>query len=398
MGIDVAAGVAVTGAADGVRPPESFVSGPGVFLRGLTEPVDGLVLAVPEQWFDAAGAARREALYGELAEGLGMPLRQFVPRAVAAVASLEQSSGGHLVCRLEADGVVAAVCGVRGRSVTLCGVEWRAASAGPPVGSPREPQNPQEARRAALLLSRARVQARYRAAPLCLPREVTAGAVLDAFAPVEQSLRSALLPLLAGLTASEGVTQVLLDGGLRRHPLAGAAVQEAATGAPVRVLEDHAAALGAFLVARGTVRIPEAARHRLSLRVHRVHQGLLTEAELPLAVPGGPVALSLQGSGRGPVQEPVRESVQKPVQESVRDGAHDATVDVPDGHRPEVLIRLGDTEIRVPSPALRPGRYRLGLHSAGNGPGVLALRPEDGGETVLLPLSGPAGARTGDTE
>ncbi|WP_374084235.1 hypothetical protein [Streptomyces chrestomyceticus] len=391
VGIDVAAGVAVTGAADGVRPPESFTSGPGAYLRGLTEPVDGLVLAVPEQWFDTAGAVRREALYGELAEGLGMPLRQFVPRAVAAAASLEQSSGGRLVCRLEADEVVAAVCGVRGKSVTLSsGVEWRTVGAGPPVTSPQEPGNPQEARRAALLLSRARVQARYRAAPLWLPQEMTAGAVLDAFAPVEQALRSALPPVLAGLTASEGVSQILLDGGLRRHPLAGPAVQEDATGAPVRVLEEHAAALGALRVARGSVQVPETARHRLSLRVHRVRQGLLTEADLPLALPGGPVALSV----RDPEGEPVGASVR----ESVRDDAHDATVDVPDGHRPEVRIRLGDTDVRVPCPALHPGRYRLGLHSAGKGPGVLALRPEDGGETVLLPLNGRAEARTGDTE
>ncbi|WP_206505548.1 hypothetical protein [Streptomyces chrestomyceticus] len=386
MGIDVAAGVAVTGAADGVRPPESFVSGPGAYLRGLTEPVDGLVLAVPEQCFDAPGAARREALYGELAAGLGMPLRQFVPRAVAAAASLEQSSGRHLVCRLEADEVVAAVCGVRGQSVTLSsGVEWRTVGAGPPVTSPREPEIPQEARRAALLLSRARVQARYRAAPLWLPQEVTAGAVLDAFAPVEQALRSALSPVLAGPTASEGVSQILLCGGLRRHPLAGSAVQEVATGAPVRVLEEHAAALGALHIARGSVQAPETARHRLSLRVHHVRRGLLVEADLPLALPGGPVALSVRAE-RGTVPE------------SVRDDAHDATVDVPDGHRPEIRIRLGDTEIRVPCPALRPGRYRLGLHSARGGPGVLALRPKDGGETVLLPLSGPAGARTGDTE
>ncbi|MEU5590797.1 hypothetical protein [Streptomyces chrestomyceticus] len=386
MGIDVAAGVAVTGAADGVRPPEPFVSGPGAYLRGLTEPVDGLVLAVPEQWFDTPGAARREALYGELAGDLGMPLRQFVPRAVAAAASLDQSSGRHLVCRLEADGVVAAVCGVRWQSVTLSsGVEWRTVGAGSPVTSPREPENPQEARRAALLLSRARVQARYRAAPLWLPQEMTAGAVLDAFAPVEQALRSALSPILAGPTASEGVSQILLGGGLRRHPLAGSAVQEAATGAPVRVLEEHAAALGALRVARGSVQAPETARHRLSLRVHRVHQGLLTEADLPLALPGGPVALA------------VRESGEEASSTSVRDDAHDVTVDVPDGHRPDVRIRLGDTEIRVPCPALRPGRYRLGLHSAGSGPGVLALRPKDGGETVLLPLNGPAGARTGDT-
>ncbi|MFI2238753.1 hypothetical protein [Streptomyces chrestomyceticus] len=385
MGIDVAAGVAVTGAADGVRPPESFVSGPGAYLRGLTEPVEGLVLAVPEQWFDAPGAARREALYGELAADMGMPLRQFVPRAVAAAASVEQPSGGHLVCRLEADEVVAAVCGVRGQSVTLSsGAEWRTVGAGSPATSPQEPEKPQEARRAALLLSRARVQARYRAAPLWLPQEVTAGAVLDAFAPVEQALRSALSPVLAGPTASEGVSQILLGGGLRRHPLAGPAVQEAATGAPVRVLEEHAAALGALRVARGSVQAPETARHRLSLRVHHVHQGLLTEADLPLALPGGPVALSVRAE-RGTVPE------------SVRDDAHEATVDVPDGPRPEVRIRLGDTDIRVPCPALRPGRYRLGLHSAGSGPGVLALRPKDGGETVLLPLNGPAGARTGDT-
>ncbi|MFF3273530.1 hypothetical protein ACFYWU_21785 [Streptomyces chrestomyceticus] len=386
VGIDVAAGVAVTGAADGVRPPESFVSGPGAYLRGLTEPVDGLVLAVPEQWFDTPGAARREALYGELAGDLGMPLRQFVPRAVAAAASLDQSSGRHLVCRLEADEVVAAVCGVRGQSLTLSsGVERRTVGAGSPVTSPREPEIPQEARRAALLLSRARVQTRYRAAPLWLPQEVTAGAVLDAFAPVEQALRSALSPVLAGPTASEGVSQILLCGGLRRHPLAGSAVQEAAAGAPVRVLEEHAAALGALRVARGSVQAPETARHRLSLRVHHVRRGLLVEADLPLALPGGPVALSVRAE-RGTVPE------------SVRDDAHDATVDVPDGHRPEIQIRLGDTEIRVPCPALRPGRYRLGLHSARGGPGVLALRPKDGGETVLLPLNGPAGARTGDTE
>ncbi|MFK8843878.1 hypothetical protein [Streptomyces sp. Ac-502] len=394
VGIDVAAGVAVTGAADGMRPPQSFVSGPGAYLRGLTEPVDGLVLAVPEQWFDAAGAARREALYGELVGALGMPLRQFVPRAVAAAASVKPPSGEHLVCRLEADEVVAAVCGVRGPSMSLSGVEWRATAAGPPVRSPQEPQNPQETRRAALLLARARVQTRYRAAPLCLPEEVTAGAVLDAFAPVEQALRSALSPVLDGRAAPEGVSQILLDGGLRRHPLAGAAVQEAATGAPVRVLEEHAAALGALRIARGAAQVPEAARHRLSLRVHRVRQGLLTEADLPLTLPGGPVALSVRESEG----ESAREYEGESLRESVRDDARDATVDVPDGHRPEVRIRLDDSEAHVPCPALRPGRYRLGLHSAGRGPGVLALRPEDGGETVLLPLSGPAGARTGETE
>ncbi|MGW3037429.1 hypothetical protein ACWDCB_40295 [Streptomyces sp. NPDC001178] len=370
VGIDVEAGIAVAGGTDGARPPESLPAGVGEYLRRAPEPVEGLVLALPEKLFDAAGAAPREALYGELADGLG--LRQFVPGSVAATASVERPLGRYLVCRLDAETAGAALCRATGREVELLGAEWRTTSADPQTVLVGDGVPSWETGRAALLLARARVQPRYRAAPLSPAGHVTAGAALDGFAPVEAALRSAVLAIRArhGQPAEDGGLQILVHGRLGGHPLAQDAVREATGGAPALVLEPHATALGALRLARGSVRAPAAAQYAVGLSVHRIRGGLLVGADIALTVEGQAVPLTVMDHDRA------------------------VTVDVPGAHRPEMWVRAGGREFEVPCPALRGGRYRLGMHSAADGLGVLVFRPDDAGEPVLVPLGGPPGETT----
>ncbi|MPY56349.1 hypothetical protein [Streptomyces spongiae] len=364
VGIDVEAGIAVTGGRDGVRPPEPLPGGAARYLRQCREQVEGLVLALPDQCFDEPGAVRREALYGEFADRLGLPLRQFVPRSVAAVASLRRSDGEVLVCRADADAAEAVLCRASGETVESLGAQRRAVTGRPRAEALGEPTG-----RAALLLARARTQPRYRAAPLRTPGNPTAGAVLDAFEPVEEALRSAV----TDARARHEDTPVLMDGALGGHPLARGAVQEVTGGRQPGLLETHAAALGALLVATDSVRVRTAARHSVSLTVHGVRRGLLVESDIPLTVLGEPVPMAVLERGRA------------------------VTVDVPEAQGPDVRVRRDGRETDVPCPGLRGGRHRLGMHTSGDGPGVLVFRPDDGGEPVLLPLGAPTAGTTGAT-
>ncbi|MFJ8630202.1 hypothetical protein [Streptomyces sp. NPDC093568] len=372
VGIDVDAGIAVTGDADSVRPPEPLSAEVAEYLCRVPERVDGLVLALRDQHFDAAGAVHRETLYGELADGLGLPLRQFVPRSVATAASVEQAAGELLVCRTDAGAAEAVLCRASGQVVASLNAAWHPVQGVTRATVPVEPTG-----RAALLLARARMQPRYRAAPLHTPGTMTVGAVLDAFAPVEQALRAAVSDVLARGNAYAGqeddALRILSDGELARHPLTFDAIRAATGGTRPRVMEEHAAALGALLVARGSVRSPATARHSVSLRVHRLRRGLLVESDIPLTVPGGAVPMAVLEHG------------------------HAVTVDVPETRRADVCVRASGRETEMPCPALRGGRYRLGMHTAGNGLGVLVFRPDGGGEPVLVPLGGPDGGTTGVT-
>ncbi|MFE7032446.1 hypothetical protein ACFU9Y_19225 [Streptomyces sp. NPDC057621] len=387
MGMDIGAGV-VASDADGDRLVRFAPHGPGEYLRRArdrSEDVEGLVLAVPDDWFDVGreGALRREALHRHVCSELGVPPGQFVPRSAAAVASTahSESAGGGtdwLVCHIATDGVGVGLCRLRGASVEPLGAT---SSPAPDEladlaefarfhGSSR----PERRRRAELLLARAQAVPRYRAAPV-YPDETgegagtfTAGAVISGFARLEAALKTAVLGLVKDRDAPH---RVLMSGGPTSHPLALDAVREVLEGPAsqhVEVIEPDAAARGALLIARGTVRVSDVARHSVNLAVHRLHRGRLVEAYIPLTVAGGPVPLTVTDQG-----DPLTVDVPRP-------GDFRLGIDVEEsGKGPHRALD-------VPHPPLPEGSCRLGLHAQRNGLGVLALRPVEGGESVLVPL------------
>ncbi|MET7606612.1 hypothetical protein ABZS96_29775 [Streptomyces avermitilis] len=388
VGMDIGTGALVIRDADGDRPPEFAPRGPRQYLVGERggECVQGLVLAVPDSWFDTGceGSARREALHRELVAGLGLPLRQFVPQSVAATAFAAREKAADdgpdwLVCHLATDVVGAGLCRLSGPSVSMLGAGSR-----PTPGEPaalaeltraHRSSGEDRERRAVLLLERARIAPRYRTAPVHGyeaaegRRTVTAGAVIDGFAPVAAALRAAVANLPG---RPDAPCRVLVGGDLASHPLALDAVRDALGGpcpqSPPEVLPLHAAAHGALLIAREAVEAPSVAQHSVSLAAHRLRRGMPEEVRIPLTVAGRPVPMTVTSDG-----EPLTVGIP---------GAHDLRIgiDVQEyGQGPHRARELT-------CPPLPGGSCRLGLYPAGPGLGVLVLRPTEGGEPVLVSL------------
>ncbi|GAA1288639.1 hypothetical protein [Saccharothrix xinjiangensis] len=310
--------------------------------------------------------------------GLGLPDPVPVPAALCAAAGwLDRlprpvEPAVHLVCEVGARTTAVALCAVDDRGVRLVRVE-RAGS--PDVadafGVPRDwlaRQGAARARRLAVVLDRAVRQHRYRATPVYLDhdRAVTAGAVLDALAPVAR--RAAEVAARFADELDHG-SAVVLSGVFG----ATAPVRDAVLGAVGRWRTPSALAVddvarGAMLVASGAVLARVDHPHTLGLPVRRISGGLLTSS-----------VLTLVEAGRPPT----------PVDAVVRVEAGDDPAPVllrPRGEGPWQPLTTG--------PVAPPGEYRVEVRAGRTTTGVLVLRPVAGGPPVTCPLPepGPGGA------
>jgi hypothetical protein len=324
--------------------------------------VDNLVVAVPDDWFDgtAAGAGEGESVRSALAD-LGAPPSALVPWSLAAAV---EDDGPVIVCTVTADRVTATTCDVARGTGQVRDSRTAAFARSPrrddlcrllvPSGSARD-------RRDALVLARARAVPRYLSTPVGPPvasRTITAGEVLDAFAPARSAVREVL--------PAGGSARVVLCG----DPVAVAVLLDDlrdAAGVPVEVLDAAAPARGAALIAGGAVTVRRPQPYTVDLPVRRLRAGMLVSERLPLVAAG---------------DEP-------PV--TVRAGGRDVEVEVPaTASRPfSVELRRGGTATVRALPSVPAGRYRIGLWPALSGPGVLVLRPVGGGPCQLMPLDGP---------
>ena len=345
-----------------------------------TDSTGDAVLAVPASWYAAGGATERERVCRLLAEH-GWTVRSVVPRWAAAVAALSTRKsardGTVLAGELAPDGVTFALARVdhdviealEPAPVTVpMSRELRrlatAAANAPDRGG---------ARRASVLLARARGVPRYRDTPVYRVADTpTAGEALDAFAPV-----AAAIAQCAARPAAAGVERVLLDGPLAAFPLVEQAIRAASPGwgrAEFTRTETGAAASGALLLAEGRYTAPRPAPYSVHLPVRRVRAGLLVSDRLRLTRAG---------------DEP-----------QVSPGASAVTVRVPEGdHRP-IVVEVDDgpgapAQIEVAASRLPAGSYRVGLWPVDAGPGVLAFRPDGPGPPILVPLPNPQGGSRG---
>ena len=342
-----------------------------------TDPSGEAVLAVPASWYAAGGAGERERVCRLWADR-GWTVRSVVPRWAATLSTpTGEREGTVLTAELSPDGVTFALARVAHRVVEALepapvtvpmSRELRrlavAAANAPDRGG---------ARRAGVLLARAREVPRYRDTPVYRGADTpTAGEALDAFAPV-----AAAIAECAARPAAAGVTRVLLDGPLAGFPLVEQAIRAASPGwgtAEFTRTETGAAASGALLLAEGRYTAPRPAPYSVHLPVRRVRAGLLVSERLPLTRAGDEPQVAPEASA--------------------------VTVRVPEGDDRPIVVELGDgpgapARIEVSASRLPAGSYRVGLWPVDAGPGVLAFRPDGPGPPVLVPLPNPQGVSRG---
>jgi hypothetical protein len=182
---------------------------------------------------------------------------------------------------------------------------------------------------------------------------LTAGTLIGAFEATRQRLAAAVAAVLHGGAAPD---RVVLVGGLGWLPLAAHTAVQAGNpaGAPA-VLGTEAAARGALLFALGAARLaPPEGLQPVAVPAHRFRNGLLEGISVDLlwtepfaAVPDGPLQID-----RGELQ---------------------------------VLVDGQARTARLPG--LARGRYLIGLRPTWPGPGLLVVRPADGGAAHLVPLT-----------
>jgi hypothetical protein len=347
--------------------PRRFLSR---LLADVRAQLDGdlghVCFAIPDNWLDGdvGGAYRHEAFRHVVEDELGVAAVSWVSQlsAVAALAAtLRRSSGPatYLVCDVGGTGVRAALCEVNGQEIrplatdTASGGGWQefsgALRAALPAGGALDLESwyltaPQQQARAALVLAEAATDPAFRdARAYSLPGsgegyDLTAGQLIDGFASTAERLRHAISAVLGGMRP----TVAVLTGGLAWFPLAAQAVAGGA-GIQPEILDPQAAAYGALLLARGTMRLPSISLPPVSIPLHRVSNGLLQEARLAL-----PWTSSFAAAGDEQV-------------------FFDS---------PNVLLDIAGQLSAVHLPGLAPGRYRIGVRSAGSGQGLLVLRSD----------------------
>ena len=333
-------------------------------VAGIDGPADGLCLAVPDAWLDGsvAGSTAQEALRHACQDELGITQLTWTGQlaAVATLVAERNGSGRYLVCDVGADGVRTGLLDVAGsvaRIVTAHdapGGGWRDFDAGLrsqlPDGGPPLPADWYESaktqdRRARAVLSRASSAPAWQESPaytvIGSAGEISllAGQVLDCFGPTEQRIRAGAAQVLGGGPP----VAVVLTGGFGWFPLAAQVLAEVA-GATVIVAGPAAAARGALLFARGSMRMaPPPVLAQVALPVHQVSAGVLTEASLEL-----------------PWAEPFASPADGPL---VLDG-------------PELTVDIAGRRATIGLPGLAPGPCRVGIRPGWSGSCALVVRPE----------------------
>ena len=344
-----------------------------------------LYLAVPDTWLDGtvAGARAAEALREAGEDAVSAEQISCVGQlaAVSAEAAGRLGSGRYLVCDIGGAGVRVAAFDVTDQAISTlaaysaAGDGWHDFNASvwslPPAGRDRLPadwylsaaaQDP----RATAVLRQALASPDYtqaRAYSFGNRCDLTAGEMIDCFAPTRERIREGVARASAAVPLP--LTHTVLTGGLGWFPLASLAVADATGIVPV-VMKPEAAACGALLFARGKARMNSRLdRPPVSVPVHRIKDGLLEPAGLPLSwtepftgLPEGPLTLEA----------------------------------------PELVLEIASRQVTAQLPGLVPGPYRIGLRPGWSQAGVLVLRPADadGGSPAhvvsIADLNQPPGA------
>jgi hypothetical protein len=383
MGAEVSAVATHVAVRDAGGAPHLHSGAEPAAVLGRLRAAGEAVLAVPASWYAPGGAKERERVCRLVADH-GWRVRSVVPRWAATVAAYLGAGNGPgggiaLAVELTPDGITLTLARVAGGVVE--------ALEPAPVAVPMSPglrrltdaaasaPDGGGARRASVLLARAREVPRYRDTPAYRGAGApTAGAALEAFGPV-----AAAISRCAAVPAAAGVTHVFLDGPLAAVALVEPAIRAARPDWAVAELTRTAAgtaASGALLLAEGRCTAPRPAPYSVHLPVRRVRAGRLVSDRLQLAQAG---------------EEP-------PVAPAA--GAAPVTVRVPEGNDRPIVVELADgpgtpARIELAASRLPAGSYRVGLWPVDAGPGVLAFRPDGPGAPVLMPLPNPQGVSRG---
>jgi molecular chaperone DnaK (HSP70) len=292
---------------------------------------------------------------------------------VAALTARQRGDGRYLVCDVGGSGVRAGVFEVSDGNVeivathTADGGGWRDFDAAIRSGiDARLPgtwyeQAVGQDRRASMVLEDAVASPEefgdtraYRISGPSGDIDITAGQVIDGFAPTLRRLRTAI-EAVTGAGCPEGtVSHSVVTGGLSWLPLTARAIADSAGAAPL-VAGLDVAARGALLFARGDARLaPPAQCQAVTLPTHQIRDGLLEEVSVTLpwttpfaALPGGALTID-------------RDELELTV-----------------AGQPRIARLRG----------LVPGPHRVGVRPTWPGSGVLVVRPVGGGSAHVVPLA-----------
>jgi hypothetical protein len=390
-------GLDVTMATDrGVPEPiPTPPGGPAAAVRAALAAASGprsVCVALPDVWLsgDKVGAAIQEDVRHECEDVARTGQVSWTGQlaAASAFAAATYGPGRYLVCDVGGTGVRAGACTVSGATVHVDathseqGGGWRdfdtqirAGLALPSTWYKQARRGP-DAESAAVILEDAlnsglrddRETSVYSitAAPGA-GDDLQAGLLIDSFEPTARRLRTAIAAVLGGARLSPP-DHIVLTGGLGWFPLAartaaiaagtataGVSTMGGTPGDAAIVAGTDAAARGALLVARGDVSLaPPTVREEVTVPVNLIRDGLIEGENVTL-----PWTESFAGFPGGELTVD-REELQLTV-----------------GGRPHVARLAG----------LVPGSHRVGLRAAWTGPGVLVVRPTDGGTPHIVPLA-----------
>lgn len=370
VGIDAGSLITKVAIADGVPPAvltqatsardhgRALCAAVSMAGAGADVPV---VVAVPDNWLNgtAEGGRRQEALRRVAEDELGLRRVAWAGQlaAVAAVAASGRGfaqSGTYLVCDVGGRGVRMATCEVSGRAVrqrsvhVAVGGGWRDFDSGvrAALGVPNGPGLARwhltamdQERRARMVLDRAMGDPGFRDArayTLDGYLEVSAGQLMDCFAPTGDRIREGVAAVLGGVAP----VAVALTGGLAWFPLAGRVLGDV-TGVAPDVLGPDAVARGALLIADEQASIAPHGLPPVSLPMHQVRNGLLEELSTPL-----PWTWSF-----------------------AREGDESFVID-----EPGLALDIGSRRVGLAVAGLASGQYRIGVRPGWSGTGVLVLR------------------------
>ena len=261
-------------------------------------------LAVPDGWLDGSvhGARACEALRHVAGDQPGHP-EVYWAGQLAAIAAVSASDpqppdGPLLVCDVGGTGVRAARCDISGRTVRPLAVRaadggWRdfdqAVQAVLAADGDQDPASwlhrisDADQRRAAKVLSLAvsdpafRDSRAYTINSQDSGRQLSGGQLMDCFAAVGDELRAAILAVLGKGTAAAAV----VTGGLAWFPLVSQIVRDTA-GVTPELAGPEAAAHGALLLGHGDPQLSWPSQPAVTLPMHQIEHGLLTEVRLAL--------------------------------------------------------------------------------------------------------------------
>jgi hypothetical protein len=328
---------------------------------------------VPDHWLagQAGGARRQEDVRHECEDvaGTGPVIWTGQLAAAAALAARDHGSGHYLVCDLGGTGIRAGMFAITDGTVGIMTVHtaegggWQnfdqAVRSRMPSWLPARwyEETASQRPRAELVLADALAAPAefgdtraYRISGPAGHADLTAGQVIDSFAPSLQRLRA-----VVEAASTTEPDRVVLTGGLSWLPLAARALADATGSVPITAGPD-ASARGALLFARGAARTaPPPSCQPVALPTRQIRDGLLEDVRIDLswtapfaALPGGSLQID----------------------------------------RDELELAIGAVSRTVRLPGLEPGLHRIGIRPSWPGPGLLVARAVTGDRVHVVPLAG----------